>query len=93
MYTNNLILRTLTSPYPLDQTINSVLTHQNIDSNFIYLKSGQIDSGTTVGTNVVFTKNDGTTVSIDLSHIANSGTTVNNFFSGGTGALTGNLFS
>lgn len=93
MYNNKLILRTLTSPYPIDSTINSVLTHQDIDSNFIYLKSGLIESGSTSGTNIIFTKNDGSTVSIDVSQIANSGSTVNNYFSGGTGAVTGNLFS
>jgi len=90
MYNNHLVLRTLTSPYG-DITVNSVLTHQDIDSNFIFLKSQNIKSGFTTGDQLILVKNDDTQVTVDLASLAfsGSGTTVIQYFSGGTGLFSG----
>src|SRR5690242_9049741 len=54
---NYLTLRTLTSPFSGDVTVNSVLSHADLDSNFIYLKniasSGSGGTGTALVTKIV----------------------------------------
>jgi lysophospholipase L1-like esterase len=75
---NNLILRTLTSPYG-DNTRGSVLDHEDVDNNFIYLKGNLIKSGTTQNNNLLLQSINGEIVTIPLSF---TGTT-----SGGTGGV------
>ena len=59
---NKLILRALTSPFPSpygDITKGSVLSHADVDNNFIYLKGNIIVSATTNGGIVSLTKING----------------------------------
>lgn len=75
---NNLILRTLQSPYG-DTTLGRVLSHDDVDNNFIYLKSLSIYTASTIGTDLVLSQRNGNSITADLSQIINTGTT-----SGGT---------
>jgi len=75
---NNLILRTLQSPYG-DVTKGSVLSHDDVDNNFIFLKGISISTATTVGNNLVLSQINGNSITADLSQIIGTGTT-----SGGT---------
>jgi hypothetical protein len=68
MPNTNLILRTLTSPYG-DDTLNSVLSHIDLDNNFIYLKGGIIKDVSLLGANLILTKIDDTTLSVNLNNI------------------------
>jgi hypothetical protein len=72
---NNLILRVLTSPYN-DNTRGSVLDHEDVDGNFIFLKGNLIKSGITQSNNLILQSLNGETVTIPLNF---TGTT-----SGGT---------
>ncbi len=72
MPNNKLILRTLTSPYG-DTTKGSVLSHDDVDNNFIFLKGKAIQTGSTSADNTLtLTSIDGSTISIPIS--GNSGT-------------------
>jgi hypothetical protein len=75
---NKLILRTLNSGFPTpfqDTTLSSVLSHADLDNNFIYLKSELIYSGTTSGTILTLKKIGGVDFDVDLSGIVNAGDT------------------
>lgn len=77
MTNNRLILRTLTSPWvtPIsDITRNSVLTHNDLDNNFIYLRGEVFYTGNTESNNLVLKRINGNDLSIDLSSIASGGT-------------------
>jgi hypothetical protein len=83
MANNKLILRTLTGwniPY-IDITKNSVLTHADVDNNFIYLKGEVIYSAHTSGDNLILNKVNGSTLTVDLT---TSGTSVYEFQTGTT---------
>lgn len=73
MPNNRLILRTVASPYG-DTTLNSVLSHEDVDNNFIFLKGLGLQTGTTIGSDIVLTKTDGTTISIPFSGSSSGGT-------------------
>lgn len=60
---NNLILRTIYSPYLGDVTKGSVLTQAELDTNFINLKGADIYSATTSGGLVNLLQNNGNTIS------------------------------
>jgi len=62
---NNLILRTVTSPYG-DTTKGNVLSQGEVDNNFIYLKGQLIDSVITDGDLVSLNKKNGETLSFSL---------------------------
>jgi hypothetical protein len=87
-----IILRILNSPYANDLTRNAVLSHQDVDNNFIYLKGHIIYESENNGGLVTLKKYNGETISF-----ANGGST----FTGGTvngatiftGGLTANTFS
>lgn len=67
---NKLILRTLISPFPTpysDITKGSVLSHADVDGNFIYLKGETIYTATTSGNTVYLNKLNGNTVSFNVS--------------------------
>lgn len=68
MPNTNLILRTLTSPYG-DNTLGSVLSHADLDNNFIYLKGEVIQNVSLAGANLILTKIDGATLSVNLNNI------------------------
>ena len=77
---NNLILRTLTSPYG-DITKGSVLSQSELDGDFIYLKGEVIYSAKTDNGIVNLKKNNGNDISFKINGSGNrwhipSGTTV-----------------
>lgn len=80
MANNRLILRTLTSPWvsPTDLTKNSVLSHEDVDNNFIYLRGEAIKSAGFSSGNVVLTKVNGETITVP------TGAGANTFVTGGT---------
>ena len=81
MANTRLILRTLTSPWvtPVaDITKNSVLSLDDVDNNFIYLRGELIASAGFSGGNVVITKINGSTV------VVPTGAGSNTFVTGGT---------
>ena len=66
---NNLILRTLSSPFPppySDTTRGSVLSQADVDNNFIYLKGQIIYSAETNGSNILLKKINGEELVFDL---------------------------
>jgi hypothetical protein len=81
---NNLILRVLTSPYN-DNTRGSVLDHEDVDGNFIYLKGNLIKSGTTQNNNLLLQSLNGEIVTIPLNF---TGTTTGGTGIAGISALT-----
>ena len=69
MPNNNLILRTLISPWITptpDITKSSVLKHIDVDNNFIYLRGELIHSATTVGNLVTLKKINGNDLSFNV---------------------------
>jgi hypothetical protein len=85
---NNLILRSTTSPYG-DQTKGSVLSHQELDDNLIFLKGISINSASINGSTLNLNKLDGSVISVDLSAYDTQGSVI----TGGTfSAQTGTLF-
>tara|TARA_Y100000389_G_scaffold98018_1_gene94711 strand:+ start:1424 stop:3355 length:1932 start_codon:yes stop_codon:yes gene_type:complete len=71
-----LFLRTENSPFvgnAADITKNSVLTHSDVDNNFIFLKGEDILTGTTSGNDLVLNKVNADTITIDLSSISGGG--------------------
>lgn len=84
MANNKLILRTLNSGFPTpfqDTTLGSVLSHADLDNNFIYLKSEIIYTATTSGTVVSFDKIGGNNFDLDLGPLIDS---TDNYTTGGT---------
>jgi hypothetical protein len=78
MANNKLILRTLNSPWIIptpDFTKNSVLTHADVDNNFIYLKGELIYDGSIVGSDLILQKVNGGNITVDLSGLITSGGT------------------
>jgi hypothetical protein len=78
MANTKLILRTLNSNFPSpfqDVTLNSVLSHPDLDNNFIYLKGELVYSGKTSGSTLTLNKINGSTVDIDLSGLVITGGT------------------
>jgi hypothetical protein len=63
---NNLVLRVINSPYG-DMTRGAVLSHQDVDNNFIYLKGNLIQSGSTSNNGLFLTKINGDVISIPLN--------------------------
>ena len=83
-----LFLRTLNSPFvgnAADITKNSVLSHNDVDNNFIFLKGEDILTGSTSGSDLILNKVNSDTISIDLSSLISS---QDNYTTGGT--LTNN---
>ena len=84
MAINNLTLRTVNSPYignSADFTKNSVLTHKDVDNNFIFLKGEDIITGSTSGTTLILTQVNNDTIEVDLLPILNN---PDNFTTGAT---------
>jgi len=78
MASTKLILRTLNSGFPTpfqDITLGSVLSHADLDNNFIYLKGELVYSGTISGSTLTLNKINGDTIDLDLSGIVSSGGT------------------
>ena len=76
MPNNNLILRTLISPWITptpDTTKSSVLKHIDVDNNFIYLRGELIYSATTVGNLVTLKKINGNDLSFNVGSGGGSG--------------------
>ena len=73
---NFLILRALTSPYG-DQTKGAVLTHADVDNNFIFLKGQNILTGSSEHNNVTFQKANGETFSVKLKYEFTNVDTIN----------------
>jgi hypothetical protein len=61
----NLILRTVVSPYG-DTTLNSVLSHSNLDNNFIDLKGNLIYTASTDNNVLSLNKLNGETIDVNL---------------------------
>ncbi len=73
-----LILRTLTSPFPTpysDITKGSVLSHADVDNNFIYLKGQTIYSAESVSQTVVLHKLNGDVIQFNVGSSGSTGTT------------------
>lgn len=92
MANNKLILRTLTGwniPFA-DTTKNTVLTHADVDNNFIYLKGEVIYSAGTSGSNLILNKVNGTSLVVPISA---SGTSSGNTYtnSGATPTTIGGI--
>jgi len=62
---NNLILRTQTSPYG-DETKGSVLSQAELDNNFIFLKGLDINNVSLDGTTLLLNRLNGETISVNL---------------------------
>jgi len=76
MPNNNLILRTLISPWITptpDTTKSSVLKHIDVDNNFIYLRGELIYTATTVGNLVTLKKINGNDLSFNVGSGGGSG--------------------
>ena len=76
MPNNNLILRTLISPWITptpDTTKSSVLKHIDVDNNFIYLRGELIYTATTVGSLVTLKKINGNDLSFNVGSGGGSG--------------------
>jgi hypothetical protein len=68
---NKLILRTLNSPYVGDITRDAILSHDDVDSNFIHLKGiGILSASTSGGTNLVLTRYNGAQISVPINHFS-----------------------
>jgi hypothetical protein len=86
MASNRLVLRSTPSPYnfPLSDIVKgSVLSWNEVDNNFIFLKGLNIQSGVVNGTDLVLNRINGTNISIDLSAFT-GGTGTDTFVTGGT---------
>tara|TARA_R100000544_G_scaffold37104_1_gene27162 strand:+ start:153 stop:2591 length:2439 start_codon:yes stop_codon:yes gene_type:complete len=84
MANNNLTLRTVNSPYignSADFTKGSVLTHKELDNNFIFLKGEDIITGSTSGTTLILTQVNNDTIEVDLLPLLNN---PDNFTTGAT---------
>ena len=83
---NKLILRALTSPFVTpynDITKASVLSHADVDNNFIFLKGEIIYSATTDSGIISLKKLNGDEVIIDISNLT-GGTSSSGYITGGT---------
>ena len=79
MSNNNLILRTVNSPWTTptaDFTKNSVLSHTNVDNNFIYLRGELIYTAQTIGNTVTLKKINGNDLSFNVGSGGTSGGSV-----------------
>lgn len=65
----NLTLRTVTSPYG-DNTKGSVLSHTELDDNFVFLKGLDIKSVEVDGNNLVIYRNNDESIIVDLASLA-----------------------
>ena len=86
MPSNRLVLRSTASPYifPLSDIVKgSVLSWNEVDDNFIFLKGLNIQSGAVSGTDLILNRINGTNISIDLSAFT-GGTGTDVFVTGGT---------
>lgn len=84
---NRLILRQTASPYifPLSDIVKgSVLSWDEVDGNFIFLKGLNIQSAAVSGSDIVFNRIDGNTFSVDISSLTGGTTGVDVFVTGGT---------
>ncbi len=75
MPNNRLILRTLASPWTIpnqDITKGTVLTHDDVDNNFIYLRGELIYSAQTSGQNLILNKINGADITIDLNSVVDA---------------------
>jgi hypothetical protein len=84
MPNNNLILRRLVSPWvtPVaDVTKGTVLTHEELDNNQIYLRGEIIYTASTSGTQLFLEKINGKQIPIDLSGVVS---TADTFITGST---------
>lgn len=73
-----LILRSKNSPFSgqfTDINLGSVLSHTDLDNNFINLKGNLVYTGDTSGTTLTLYKVDGTSIDLDLSGIVSAGDT------------------
>ena len=74
MANNFLYLRTLSSPYIGNQpdiTRGSVLSHNDVDNNFIFLKGEDILTATTSGTTIILHKVNSNIIEVDLATMIN----------------------
>ena len=74
MANNFLYLRTLNSPYVgnrNDITRGSVLSHNDVDNNFIFLKGEDILTETTSGTTIIFDRVNSKTINVDIGTMIN----------------------
>ena len=86
MPSNRLILRSTASPYifPLSDIVKgSVLSWNEVDNNFIFLKGLNIQNGSVNGSDLVLNRINGDTINIDLSAFT-GGTGTDVFVTGGT---------
>ena len=84
---NRLILRQTASPFtfPLPDIVKgSVLSWDEVDGNFIFLKGLDIQSASVVGSDIVFNRINGNTFSVDVSSLTGGTTTTDVFVTGGT---------
>jgi hypothetical protein len=75
-----LFLRAENSPFvgnAADITKNSVLSHSNVDNNFIFLKGEDVLTGSTAGNKLILNKVNSDKITIDLSSISSSITAAN----------------
>jgi len=86
---NRLILRTLTSPFVTpyeDITKGSVLSHEDVDNNFIYLKGETIYSAASNSGTVTLKKLNGNDLSFFVGSSSSSGDTY--WTSGSSGSFS-----
>jgi hypothetical protein len=65
----NLTLRTVTSPYG-DNTKGSVLSHTELDDNFVFLKGLDIKNVEVDGNNLIIYRNNNDSIVVDLAALA-----------------------
>jgi hypothetical protein len=94
----NLILRGISGPYG-DTNKGTVLTHSEMDNNFINLKGEQLKSGSTSGTFVTLTKFNGDVIAFDTQAAAINaslwltGTGLNSIYVKDSGNSTGGQYA
>ena len=74
MANKHLILRTLNSPYvgnANDITRNSVLSHNDVDNNFVFLKGEDVLTASTNETKIILHKVNSDTIELDLGSMIN----------------------
>lgn len=72
---NKLTLRSQNSPYG-DITKGSVLSHADVDDNFIFLKGEMIYTASTSGNTLTLQKLNGNTIQVEITASGSSGTSI-----------------
>jgi hypothetical protein len=98
MSNNKLILRTANSPYNQpnpDITKNSVLSYDEVDNNFIFLKGLDVYSASSLNNNLILYKQNGDNINVPLGNISywTAGTGYGSVALSGANSVASGVFS